>query len=127
MNVTEADRVWNRAALEGGGMTAREGDRALAALLVAHGLVMNGGVEQAMEALSADELEAAAAGFRFFSFGEVASLLEESSINGVLDEEKVEEADDRYAEVIPDDSTLVDRFSDVFRVSPDLFAPFEPA
>jgi hypothetical protein len=67
MGMTEANRVWNRAALEEGGRAPREGDRALAALLLAHGMVMNGGVQHATEALSADEMAAAAAGFRYFS------------------------------------------------------------
>jgi hypothetical protein len=42
--MTNADEVWNRAALEGGGPEPREGDVALATLLRAHGLAMNGGV-----------------------------------------------------------------------------------
>jgi hypothetical protein len=56
--LSTADRVWNRAALDAGGSPPREGDRALAALLLAHGMIMNGGVDHAVEALSAEELAA---------------------------------------------------------------------
>ena len=52
MQLSLADQIWNRAALESGGPAAREGDRALAALLLAHGMVMNGGVGHALEVLS---------------------------------------------------------------------------
>ena len=45
--MTSADRVWNRAALEGGGASPGPGDRALASLLLVHGLVINGGVHHA--------------------------------------------------------------------------------
>jgi hypothetical protein len=44
-----ADHVWNRAALDGGGPKPRDGDRALADLLLAHGLIMNGGLGHALE------------------------------------------------------------------------------
>jgi|GEM_PF-1034655 len=115
----EADRVWNRAALEGGGKEPREGDKALAALLLAHGLVMNGGVEHAIDALDAHELEAAATGFRFFSFENVASFLEESS-RGVVDEEI---ADETYAQMIACDAVLVNRFEECLKASPESFAP----
>lgn len=119
MEQSKADRVWNRAALENGGTEPREGDRALAALLLAHGLVMNGGVEHAIEALEPDQLEAALSGFRFFSFEEVASFLDQSS-RSILDED---DADDTYAEMIPSDSVLVGRFEEFLNASPEMFAP----
>jgi hypothetical protein len=74
MRLAEIDQVWNRAALQSGGLNPGEGDRALAALLVAHGMVMNGGVAHALESLSSEERSAAAAGFRFFSFSDIADL-----------------------------------------------------
>ena len=59
MKMTSADRVWNRAALEAGGDSPGLGDRALASLLLVHGLVMNGGVHRAIECVEPAELVAA--------------------------------------------------------------------
>ena len=38
MNQSDADKVWNRAAMQGGGDSPGPGDRALASLLLLHGL-----------------------------------------------------------------------------------------
>jgi hypothetical protein len=76
MTLDEADLVWNRAALESGGPHARPGDRALAALLLAHGLAMNGGVEHAIETMFSHEFAAAISGYEFFSMPQVARLLQ---------------------------------------------------
>ncbi len=117
MDLSVEARVWNRAALEAGGAQPHNGDRALAAVLLAHGLVMNGGVHHALEMLSPDEVQAAAAGFRMFSLGAVAELLETAM---GLDEKT---ADRRYWDVVPDDGVINERFSAIFRSSPDAFAP----
>ena len=124
MELSLADHIWNRAALESGGSTAREGDRALAALLLAHGMVMNGGVGHAIEVLSRDELAAAAWGYRFFGFKNVASLLE-----GAADatEQELDQADVNYGELVPSDQTLVDRFEALYHTSPETFAPLTEA
>ena len=79
---------------------------------------MNGGVQHAIEALSPDELEAALLGFRFFSFDDVASLLVQSTRN--IDDDA---ADAMYAEMIPSDSVLVNRFEEFLKASPEIFAP----
>lgn len=73
--VTFKDVIWNRAALDSGGRRAREGDSALAALLVVHGMIMNGGIEHVLE-LRPEELEQGIAGYRFFGFLEFADQLE---------------------------------------------------
>jgi hypothetical protein len=117
-----ADQIWNRAAMESGGSKAREGDRALADLLLAHGMVMNGGVGHALEVLSSDKLAAAARGYRFFGLDVVASLLEHSA-NATEDE--VDQADARYGALIPGDQTIIDRFEALYSVSPQAFAPIE--
>ena len=69
-----ADIIWNRAC-EGGGRNPSTGDHALAALLKAHGLAMNGGIMHAVECLDASELADAESGYRFFDLGAVADLL----------------------------------------------------
>ena len=80
--MTSADLVWNRAALDSGGSNPRDGDQALAALLLAHGLVMNGGVRHACSSLGPEELHAAVSGYRFFGFEEIATLLKRGASSG---------------------------------------------
>lgn len=122
MQLSMANQVWNRAAMESGGSKACEGDRALSALLLAHGMVMNGGVGHALEVLSLDELAAAARGYRFFGLNDVATLLEHS-INA--NDEELERADARYAALIPTDQTLADRFEALYRATPHAFASID--
>jgi hypothetical protein len=117
MTLAVEDMIWNRAALESGGRSPKEGDAALAAALAAHGLVMNGGVHHAIDVLSPAELHAAVEGFRFFSLSNVAELLE---LAEGLDEVA---ANGRYWDAIPDDSILQDRFRAVYRSSPAAFSP----
>jgi hypothetical protein len=122
MQLSIPDKIWNRAAMESGGSKAREGDRALSDLLLAHGMVMNGGLGHALEALSENELAAAARGYRFFGLDIVASLIE-NSIDAPEDE--VDQADVRYGALIPSDQTLVDRFEAHYDASPHDFALIE--
>src|SRR3546814_2272427 len=70
------DQIWNRAALEVGGTNPREGDKALASLLLLHGMAMNGGIDHAVEVLTPLEFSAALAGFRYFGLVRIAELLE---------------------------------------------------
>ena len=63
--MNDADRVWNRAAMEEGCVSPRAGDRALSALLLVHGMVMNGGVHHALESVDPAELAAGADGYAF--------------------------------------------------------------
>lgn len=112
-------RVWNRAALESGGAAPREGDRALAALLLAHGLVMNGGVHHALELLSPDEIRAAISGFEFFFLAPVGRLLE---VAQSLEEEA---ANRQYRAIIPNDDAIDRRLRVVFGSSPHAFAPLD--
>jgi len=128
MELSNADRVWNRAAMERGGSRPREADRALSALLLAHGLVMNGGVAHAIECLSEAELEAACEGFVFFGFGAVASLrrsVEAHTYDDVAEDvdEEGDKFDSEYARLVPDDSTVVARFEEYYRDRPLAFAP----
>jgi len=122
MQLSITDQIWNRAATESGGSKAREGDRVLSDLLLAHGMVMNGGVGHALGALSSDELEAATKGYRFFGLNDVASLLEDSL---TATEDQVEQADACYGAHIPSDKTLVDRFEALYSASPQAFSSIE--
>ena len=122
--MTTADLIWNRAC-EGGGPNPCNGDRALAALLKAHGLAMNGGVLHAVECLNAAELAEAESGYRFFRYGRVADLLSRARKirEADLDLEPHEpQLDNNYAALIPDDSSLVERFEHLYRTRPSEFA-----
>src|ERR1700686_4025963 len=74
LQLTHADMIWNRACGEDP-LRAFPGDRALADLLRAHGLAMNGGVLHAVECLTASELSNAEAGYRFYGLDPAAALL----------------------------------------------------
>ena len=125
-----ADRVWNRAALEAGGGSPSPGDRALASVLLVHGLVMNGGVHHAIECVAPAELVAAADGYAFFGLGDVAAFFRGAAADPMLcvwDDDTEAAANHRYAEMVPDDSHLVARFEEAFRDRPEQFAPVDPA
>jgi len=123
MELNERDKVWNRAALEAGGANPLEGDKALAALLSVHGMVMNGGVDHALDVLPPSEVAAGIAGFRYFGLAEVAAVLEAASASN-LDREFF---DLKYAALIPADDIVVDAFHRKYRASPDAFAPLGSA
>ena len=120
MAASKRDEIWNRAALENGGSNPLEGDRYLGALLRAHGMVMNGGVEHAVEALTQSGLQDAVAAFRFFDLNDAAGLLELASTVRAFDQTV---HDEQYARIIPDDSLLFDRFVAKLEQFPVLFAP----
>lgn len=73
--LSEADRVWNRAAMERGGEQPRQGGVALASLLFLHNLAMNGGLLDAIERLSRDEIDQAVSGFRYFGLNDAAEIV----------------------------------------------------
>ena len=120
MALSATHQVWNRAALEGGGPAPREGDKALNALLLFHGMGMNGGLAHAIEVLNEVEFRAAVEGYRFFRLDELADFLKSISD---LPEEDLEERDGEYYEFVPDDSFLDEKFQAYFRKDPESFAP----
>jgi len=110
--LTSSDKIWNRAC-EGGGEFPCQGDTALAGLLLFHGPAMNGGILHAVECLSAEQLVAAQAGYRYFSFSGVADLIAsaEIAIRQGEDLETLEAGfDQRYWALVPDDGALVESF-----------------
>src|SRR5437660_971099 len=110
--LTQPDMVWNRAC-GGDPLRSHPGDRALADLLRAHGLAMNGGVLHVVECLTASELFDAESGYRFYGFDAIASLLLRArTILNSGDELEFHEhqLDRQYAEIIPNDTSLVKRF-----------------
>ena len=125
-----SDAIWNRAAIESGGPSPRSGDEALASLLRAHSLAMSGGLLDAVERMSPDELDAAQNGYRAFDLPEVAAVIAhvrtELGRDDLSDAELdalAGEADARYADVVATDAIIVDRFERRLTLAPDDFAP----
>jgi len=119
--------IWNRAA---GGATAgslKDGDRSLAALLQAHGLIMNGGVLNAVEVMQQEEFRSAVAGYDYFELHGVSHLLRQARAlvqRGEEEEIESHEAmfDADYRAIIPDDSALFRLFEERLRARPSDFA-----
>jgi hypothetical protein len=126
MELRQSDRVWNRAALRENPQSWLVGDRALAALLLAHGHVMNGGVFHAVEILSDDGFEEAIAGYQLFGLGSVQKvlihareLLRKGAEIGAY--EAVFDSD--YRKLIPSDAALGSAFERHYNSNPQDYAP----
>ena len=130
MTLSQADRIWNRAALNAGGPVPGQGDRALAALLLLHNLAMNGGVHHALEGLSLEEHTAACDGYEYFGLSEVASWLRGAQRDPILREWTGETevlANARYGELVAEDEHLARTFERVLGARPDEFMPIAEA
>jgi hypothetical protein len=123
MELADRDKVWNRAALQSGGAKLLEGDMALIALLAVHGMIMNGGVDHALEVLSPPDFAAGIAAFRYFGLGEVAAVLEAATASGM----GWERFNATYAALVPADDTIVEAFHQKYRAFPEVFAPLVSA
>jgi len=117
--LSQADQIWNRAALNSGGVAPRAGDIALADLLCFHGRAMNGGVDHAVETLDHAQLIASAHGYLYFGLVELAAILQRSAV----EDEAINLLDAEYDRSVPDDSALVKAFEAKLRSSPDDFSP----
>ena len=116
--------------MDAGGPSPRPGDEALASLLRVHNLAMSGGLLDAVERLSPDELDAAQAGYRVFNLSRAADVvahvrseLGRDDLSDTEMEALEGEADQRYADVVATDTVIVDRFEDRLAFTPDDFAP----
>ena len=86
--------IWNRACTENGGAEPLEGDVALTKMLLGHGYIMNGGLDQ-FEDLSEEEQRESINGFRFFSFDTIAELILKAR---KLSQRELAEAQNTYIE-----------------------------
>ncbi len=104
--LTKAQFIWDRACSDGLNYLL-PGDRALAAILVFHGAVMNGGVLHAFDCISQSEAAAAELGYRYFGLDDVADLIKDVKTgpkdNCDLDTWEVE-LNNRYSLFVSDDS-----------------------
>jgi hypothetical protein len=127
--VDEADLIWNRAALDGGGASPGAGDIALAAMLAFHGLAMSGGVLDAFERTPGGTAQTEAA-CRWLGLEPVAALLvwvrHEIAAGALGDADRAEvlerEADERYNAILPADAILQAAFRSRLREDPSAFA-----
>jgi hypothetical protein len=125
-----ADSIWNRAALEGGGSSPGAGDTALAAALLLHSSAMSGGVLDAVETLTDEELDAAEAGYRWLhvpAASEAIAAVRRAIADGALDDPQRASAlemsaDDHYDEAIEDDAALDSAFRARLETDPDAFS-----
>jgi len=125
--LNEADMIWNRACGEDP-LRALPGDRALADLLYAHGLVMNGGVLHAVGCMTAQELFDAGAGYQYYGLNDAAFLLSRAAIIDAGNdlESQGRNLDSEYGRLIPSDSSLTERFDKRLKTNPLDFGPFRP-
>ena len=87
-------------------------------MLAVHGMIMNGGLDHALEALDPGELAAGIAGFRYFGLTEAASVLEAANVADI----GRELLSSKYGALVPDDGTLMSAFEEKYVASPDVFA-----
>ena len=120
MKLSRQSEIWNRACLEAGGSEPGAGDIALASLLRAHGLAMNGGAVHAMECLSQAELAAAIAGFKYFGLAAAAHVFEQAPDDS---EETEERLNRMYWQAVPNDEVLAHAFRIKLVAFPEAFAP----
>ena len=122
-----ATEAWNPETWEG----LQDGDRALAALLLVHGLVQNGGVLHAVEALKPVEIRRGSEGYRYFGLDGVADLMDGAfaqmsrlEVSSLSVQEELEHVWDRaYQEILPTDQALADAFEAVYAHASADFAP----
>ena len=124
MDIDRSTDIWNRAATEGGGSTPRPGDAALSSALAFHNMVMSGGIDHAFDVLTSDQIAAAADGYRYLELQPIADLI--GHVPAAIadeDDDRIEELDNEYGELVPLDQTLVERFEAALQRSPEDFAP----
>jgi hypothetical protein len=124
MPIMDADThtiIWNRAAMADGGPAPRPGDKALAAALRLHNMIMSGGLDHALDVLTPQDFASAASGFRYLQLSDVAELVEQAQ--GASTDDLLEQLDARYSALIPRDQVIGDRFEALLQQRPDDFAP----
>jgi hypothetical protein len=123
----DADLIWNRATLGGGGAGAHAGDVALTSVFTVHNLAMSGGLLDAVERLTSAQVDAAEAGYRWLGLNEAADVVasvRRAIESGVLDLDELEiQVDADYYRVIPAEDVLERAFRRRLAEEPGAFSP----
>ncbi|MGY1713135.1 hypothetical protein ACI78R_01635 [Geodermatophilus sp. SYSU D01106] len=126
-----ADLVWDRAC-DPDTPAPLPGDAALAAVLLCHGMAMNGGLLHAVEGLEPGQRAAAVAGFRLLGLEAAADAVEDVARQAaVLREDDLDaaerlevEAGRRYDAALPEwDATIEQAFRAHLAAHPEAYAP----
>jgi hypothetical protein len=101
------------------------GDRHLGALLLVHGVVMNGGPNHAADSCDPAEIAAAAAACRYFGMDALGSLIQElpAASSDSDDEDAEGRLSNAYSQLVPDDSALSGAFEARYTKAPEDFDP----
>jgi len=145
MNDSTVIDIWNRASDGMGVGQLGKGDRALGALLLAHGLIMNGGVFDAVTIMTQDDFtktisrfkfsreaigeyhffDEALAGYGFFGLGAISELLVRAKdlLNTEEDIGSLEAFfDSEYQRILPNDISLFSIYEKCLVDTPHEFA-----
>lgn len=127
----DADAIWDRACDPSLAAT-HTGDAALAAVLLCHGMAMNGGLLHAVGALEPDQRARAVAGFRLLGLDPAAAAVDEVAAQAAdlhpddadAAERLEEEAGRRYDAALPEwDETIERAFRAHLDRHPEAYAP----
>ncbi len=113
--LTDADRVWNRACYREG-TDLREGDLALGALILVDGYIQNGGVGHAFD-LTPEELAEGIKGYEFFGLHEMTAVITPHR------EDEEADSNSRYYRFTRGENVIIKKFQQMFREHPERFAP----
>ena len=129
--LSAADAIWDRST-DPDAPTTHPGDAALVAVLLCHGMAMNGGLLHACQGLEPDQRERAVAGYRLLGLDAAADAVEDVARQAAaLDEDDLaaaerleEEAGRRYDAALPEWDETIDRaFREHLRRHPEQYAP----
>ena len=131
MSEPDPDQIWNRAC-DPFLTCTHPGDAALAAVLLCHGMAMNGGLLHAVQELEPDQRERAVDGFRLLGLDAAAAAVDavtrqaaQLRDDDLARKERLEvEAGRRYDEALPEWDETIDRaFRAHLREHPEAYAP----
>jgi len=125
MALSYEDQIWHRAAVHGGGPTPRSGDSALASFLRVHGMIKSGGIEHALDSLTYQQYKAGVESYRYFGLSGAAIVLEQARLKRITKGIDIDQFNENYNGLVPDDATLIHAFKVKLNSSPDEFCPLE--
>jgi hypothetical protein len=120
--MAEVEQAWNRACATEPG--TGPGDRHLHALLDVHGMLMNGGVDHAVEVKTAEQFARAADACDYLGLPEVTALLRRMPGSELTDEAEAELSSAYWSQA--EDSLLYAAFKRRWEQAPGDFAPLDP-